>query len=594
MICYEQGNSAGNKVRTNTYSYGSVTCFIRPDFKADTPSVPEAPRISASVNNGKVTFSWSKYSGSFQYYWLRVYKDKIWNSDGYKAKSSGTSTSCTMNLGNGHYVAYIDVYDTNEKILAYGYNHPIEFDVSLKTTRTSRNNNIVFYSWSQHAGATDYTLRAKKVENGQWVDDGRSVWNIKETNSFLVLTEGKYVVYVDANTADGACQYTTDTVDIVCGDPKLSSYVSGNTVNFKWSAYSGATYYTLRIYKNRIWTDFVDSVEKTTSLSKGLTLSKGDYAAFVEAYNSSGKSLQYSNAITFSVTKDLPSTCTHSYSSKITKSATCTTTGIKTFTCSKCGNQYTQTIAALGHDYLGSVTKAATCTEKGVKTFKCSRCTSNYTQDIAALGHDIKTKVGEYAKVYQTGSSSGYTVDYCTRCDYQKINHSAFMCVDSIYIRPINTYTGKVITPSIRVALLEGGDLKEGKDYTLKYATGRKNIGKYAVKVTFKGNYQGSRTVYFKIVPKGTTLSKLTAGKKAFTAKWKKLGGITGYQIQYCTNAYFTGAKTVTVKGATAASKTIKNLKAKQVYYVRIRTYKTISKANYFSTWSKTYKVKTK
>ena len=43
--------------------------------------------------------------------------------------------------------------------------------------------------------------------------------------------------------------------------------------------------------------------------------------------------------------------CSHSYTSKVTTAATCTTAGVKTFTCSKCGSSYTQTIAATGHSY---------------------------------------------------------------------------------------------------------------------------------------------------------------------------------------------------------------------------------------------------
>ena len=94
-------------------------------------------------------------------------------------------------------------------------------------------------------------------------------------------------------------------------------------------------------------------------------------------------------------------------------------------------------------------------------------------------------------------------------------------------------------------------------------------------------------------LPASTVLTKLTAGNKSFTAQWGRKA-VTGYQIQYGTKANFAGAKTLTVKNAKAYKYAVKSLKAKTYYYVRIRTYKTISKANYFSTWSKTYKVKTK
>ncbi|MBQ3431478.1 MAG: fibronectin type III domain-containing protein [Clostridia bacterium] len=93
-------------------------------------------------------------------------------------------------------------------------------------------------------------------------------------------------------------------------------------------------------------------------------------------------------------------------------------------------------------------------------------------------------------------------------------------------------------------------------------------------------------------LPVNTTL-KVTAGSKAFTAQWGKKA-VTGYQLQYSTKANFAGAATITVKNAKTYKYAVKNLKAKTVYYVRVRTYKTIAKVNYFSAWSATAKVKTK
>ena len=70
---------------------------------------------------------------------------------------------------------------------------------------------------------------------------------------------------------------------------------------------------------------------------------------------------------------------------------------------------------------------------------------------------------------------------------------------------------------------------------------------------------------------------------------------INGYQIQYSTDSKFKkGNKTITVKGYNKTSKKISKLKAKKKYYVRIRTYKTVYKKNYYSGWSKAKAVKTK
>ena len=70
---------------------------------------------------------------------------------------------------------------------------------------------------------------------------------------------------------------------------------------------------------------------------------------------------------------------------------------------------------------------------------------------------------------------------------------------------------------------------------------------------------------------------------------------MTGYQIQYATKKDFSNAKKVTVKGAKTTKATIKKLKAKKTYYVRIRTYKKCAVFwNAYSSWSKAKKIKTK
>ena len=91
------------------------------------------------------------------------------------------------------------------------------------------------------------------------------------------------------------------------------------------------------------------------------------------------------------------------------------------------------------------------------------------------------------------------------------------------------------------------------------------------------------------------TLKKVKSGKKKITATWKKKSGIDGYQIQYSTSKNFKkGNKSVTVKKAKTTSKTVKKLKGKKTYYVRIRTYKTVANQKVYSAWSSAKAVKTK
>ena len=107
-----------------------------------------------------------------------------------------------------------------------------------------------------------------------------------------------------------------------------------------------------------------------------------------------------------------------------------------------------------------------------------------------------------------------------------------------------------------------------------------------------KGKYSGTKTLTFKINPPKTSVKKLTAAKKSLKVSInKKTTQVTGYEIQYSTSKKFKSAKKVTIKKAKTTSATIKKLKAKKTYYVRVRTYKTVGKTKYYSGWS-TYKNK--
>ena len=405
--------SNGGCIEALNYSYG-VTDKVKVDSHTNGTNYkvlringvsqnPPAPTVRYSNNNGKVTFSWDSYSGSFDYYYLRVYKDKIWSST-VKTRDTGKSTSTTINLGNGHYVAYLDVYRANEAIAASGYSNPTEFDVSLNTTRTSRNNNIGFYSWPAHPGAQSYNLRVKKVVGDQWIEQDCSVWGINEPSGHIEVPEnGTYVVYAEAETSDGYCAYSIDTVEFTKEDPFLTATVSGGTVNFNWTAYSSTHHYCLRIYKNRIWEEHVVSHDNLTSLSYTETLPSGTYAAFVECMNSSGNSYHYGTAIKFTVNH------IHSYSETSRILPTCTENGSITYSCA-CGDTYSDSIPAAGHDFIDTVMQS-TCTEEGSITHSCRICGNVYTETIPALGHNYQRTV-----TAPTCSEKGFTTYNCSRC----------------------------------------------------------------------------------------------------------------------------------------------------------------------------------
>ena len=142
-------------------------------------------------------------------------------------------------------------------------------------------------------------------------------------------------------------------------------------------------------------------------------------------------------------------------SGKVTKAATCTATGTKTYTCSRCKKTRTETIAATGHKEVkdaavaatcettgktegshcsvcntvikaqttvaalghswdgGKVAKAATCTAAGTKTYTCTRCKKTRTETIAATGHKVVKDTAVAATCETTGKTEG---NHCSVC----------------------------------------------------------------------------------------------------------------------------------------------------------------------------------
>lgn len=90
------------------------------------------------------------------------------------------------------------------------------------------------------------------------------------------------------------------------------------------------------------------------------------------------------------------------------------------------------------------------------------------------------------------------------------------------------------------------------------------------------------------------SIKSVKSKKKALKITWKKDSSVNGYKLQYSIKKSFKGAKTITIKKASTTSKTIKKLKRKKKYYIRIKTYKVVSGKTHESEWSKVKTKKTK
>ncbi len=327
----------------------------------------------------------------------------------------------------------------------------------------------------------------------------------------------------------------------------------------------------------------------------------------------------------------------HDYIKAIdSQEATCTESGYYHVVCSRCHSESAELIPALGHDFTElTIVKKPTCTSGGNGIHECKRCgmveevelleadhtpvterniQPTCTKDglkgkkhcsvcnevidegkvIPKLGHSFGNwKLEKQPTTAQTGLRSRE----CTRCSYLEIevipkirydiSSAAITLSHTKY-----TYTGKAKKPAITV-IFSGKKLKANTDYTVKYSN---NIaaGQAKVTITGKGGYKGTVVKYFKILPAKQKIKAVTPLANSFAVTWTKDSGVTGYQVMYGTKSDFSDGKSAYVTKNTSVKKTIKGLKAKKTYYVKVRSYKNVGNSKYYGSWSDTRKVKTK
>ena len=111
----------------------------------------------------------------------------------------------------------------------------------------------------------------------------------------------------------------------------------------------------------------------------------------------------------------------HSYTESVTTAPTCTTDGVKTFSCS-CGNSYTETIPATGHQF-GDYTynNDATTSADGTKTRCCTICGERETVTAEGTRKNLPSWYDEHSQPLNTttgGFSDGSLEAYFTDLDW--------------------------------------------------------------------------------------------------------------------------------------------------------------------------------
>ena len=223
---------------------------------------------------------------------------------------------------------------------------------------------------------------------------------------------------------------------------------------------------------------------------------------------------------------------------------------------------------------------AATCTEQGAVQSRCADCDKLISQTFTApLGHTMV--ITTPAKAPTCTTSGNTQAGYCTVCGYKEVstvipatghnfgNNSANCLVCGVanpnYVAP--TQPTPSTTPSTTPTQPNQNDTNTSNDEDV--------------------------TVISK--PKSASIKKVKGAKKAILVTCKKVSGVNGYEIQVATNKKFKkNKKTVNIKKQKTTKTTVKKLKAKKKYYVRVRTYKIVNGKKVYSSWSKVKSVKTK
>ncbi len=159
-----------------------------------------------------------------------------------------------------------------------------------------------------------------------------------------------------------------------------------------------------------------------------------------------------------------------------------------------------------------------------------------------------------------TLSKNGSIVKKCTVCG-KVASNTAIKYVKSFKLSTTTyTYNGGVKTPTVTVKDSAGKTLKKNTDYTVTYASGRKNAGTYKVTVKMIGKYSGTKTLTFKINPAKISSYNLSATAYTYDGKVKKPAvtvknssgtklTTSSYTVTYASGRKNVGTYKVTIKG---------------------------------------------
>ena len=319
-----------------------------------------------------------------------------------------------------------------------------------------------FLGWSKNNTATSATYTAgnsitissdttlyaiwKQVSLASQSNGTAQISNAGQMYYFKVTpsSTGKYVLYSTGSDDTKGSLYNTSGTELASNDDYNGNrnfrveynLTSGTTYYYGVKYYSSSTTGSISVTFGPVYTITYNAnggsgapSSQSKDYGVALTLSsttptRSGYSFLGWSTNNSATSASYSaggsytsnsNATLYAVWNQ---NHTHSYSSFVTKPATCISTGIKTYTCS-CGESYTETISVDSNNHVNTKSvdaTASTCIKKGYTAgVYCNDCqkyiSGHIEQPLAA--HQTTLQYQRSA----TCTNTGYTGDeVCTVC----------------------------------------------------------------------------------------------------------------------------------------------------------------------------------
>ncbi len=258
--------------------------------------------------------------------------------------------------------------------------------------------------------------------------------------------------------------------------------------------------------------------------------------------------------------------------------------------CANCGGIFErEQMQPQGHEWSSewTIDTPATCTAKGYKSHHCVRCDKK--NDITTIPKAPHTYLEKVTKA--TTKKDGLITGVCAVCGAERKPTTVTRVKSFKLSKTSYYYDGKAKKPTVVVKDADGKKLKKDVDYKVTYASGRKKVGSYIVKITLIGNYSGSKKLKFKIIlgaPKGLE-AKTSTAKQTIKLTWAAVKGAKKYVVYYATE------KNGTFKKLGSTAKTAYGIKTFNpgTYYFKVRALTTDNKGdNAYSAYSTALKVK--